>query len=386
MQPYRDGGGRLDAIHSLRGAAALSVCLLHVSVATFYTFPPSVVAVARLGDFGVPVFFVISGFVVPFSLLGRGYTIRAFPRFVLRRITRLDPPYFVALALALALAFSRSLRGTPFPFSNADMLLHVGYLSGLAGRPWILSTFWTLGIEFQYYLLIGLALAALLPLARRLTTPALAGPLLIGMLCAAFFLLDETGRWLGMWLGDSRLSATWVIYKNDFLLGMAALIVWRMRLPLAALIGVALLMFGWDHMLSWWTQHTAPNWPLTREWLVLTGIAVVIVRTPSQWRWLDSVIGRRIAALGTISYSLYVTHALVVGLLLSRLLAAGRMPGSAIGIWLIIVAELAICLGFSSVFYVLVERPAWRWSKRLSLTRAAAPTTPRETARGEAES
>ena len=129
---------RLDAIHCLRGLAALAVCLLHVSVATTHHFPDSITTIGNLGGFGVPVFFVISGFVVPLSLLGSGYTIRSFPRFVLRRVTRLDPPYFAVLALALLSAYAvRLMRDTPFPYRFSDVALHVGYLTGLASRPWI---------------------------------------------------------------------------------------------------------------------------------------------------------------------------------------------------------------------------------------------------------
>jgi peptidoglycan/LPS O-acetylase OafA/YrhL len=362
-----DRARRLDAVHCLRGFAAFAVCLMHVSTATTYGFPASVKFLGSLGECGVPVFFVISGFVVPLSLLDRQYTLKSFPRFVLRRIVRLDPPYFASLILALVVVgASHLLHGTPFPYDASDVLFHVGYLSGLVERPWILSTFWTLGIEFQYYILIGLAMAGLVPVARRLTTRRLRGPLLLGIVCAAFFVIDEVGRRLYPWLGEARFGATWLAYKGYFLLGTAALITRRTRMPLFALIAVALLMFGWDHALEHaYRYHRWANVSPFYEWLGITSMAALVLLSPTEWRWTKGRVGRVVLDLGTFSYSLYVTHLLVVGRLTARLVAAGRMPKSVWGNWVVVALELALCLGVAKVFYDRIERPAWRWSKRI---------------------
>jgi peptidoglycan/LPS O-acetylase OafA/YrhL len=328
--------------------------MLHVTTGTTYTFPPSIMFVGSLGEFGVPVFFMISGFVVPLSLLGRGYTLASFPRFVLRRMMRLDPPYFATLALALLIVSAAHVSGgAPFPYHASDVALHVGYLSGLAERPWIVSTFWTLGIEFQYYILIGLALAALLPVARRVTTPTLRGPVFVGLLCAGFFVSGEIGRRLHPWLGDPRFGATWLTYKNYFMLGMAALIVWRVRRSLLTLIGVATLMFVWDHALENGYLYRGPDGSTIYQWLALVSIAAVVVSTSTEWRWTNGRLGRAVLALGTISYSLYITHLL---------------PTSLWGNGLVVAVEAALCVGVAAVFYVFIERPAWRWSKRLRVT------------------
>jgi peptidoglycan/LPS O-acetylase OafA/YrhL len=44
-------------------------------------------------------FFVLSGFIIPYSMARASYTVADFPRFVLKRVTRIDPPYLVAIAL-----------------------------------------------------------------------------------------------------------------------------------------------------------------------------------------------------------------------------------------------------------------------------------------------
>ena len=370
-----DLSGRLDAVHCLRGLAALSVCLLHISVATLFVFPPSIQAVAWLGGFGVPMFFLISGFVVPLSLLGRGYSIRAFPRFVARRIVRLDPPYFAALGLALLLALVRTQDGATFPYHASDVALHVGYLSGLARRPWIVSVFWTLGIEFQYYLGVGLVVAAMVPLRRHLTTPAWTGPIMVGLLLAGTFLLRALELQVTTNWGAQVWDDTWMGSRHAFLLGMAALVVRRFRLSLFWVLGVATIVFGWNHMLTWLAVHQWPDWSAIRPGVVLTGIAAAIVLAPTHWPWLRH-LGRPLAGLGTISYSLYVTHPLLVGMVVARLVVSGWMPNSSFGLWCVFGAELAMCLGFATGFYLLVERPGLRWSRLIRITSATPRPAP----------
>ena len=53
---------------------------------------------------GVEVFFVISGFIIPFTLWQSGYRLKNYARFILKRIIRLDPPYLLSILLAIALA------------------------------------------------------------------------------------------------------------------------------------------------------------------------------------------------------------------------------------------------------------------------------------------
>lgn len=153
---------RIEVVHSLRGLAALSVALYHFCWGNAsFAAPPMLKAITSHGWLGVQVFFVISGFVLPYSLWRAGYKLSPsnFGRFVLKRVVRLDPPYFAVIVLVLILAFASTLvpgfRGEPFHFDLEQTVLHVGYLNGLAGAPWLNPVFWTLAIECQFYLLIA---------------------------------------------------------------------------------------------------------------------------------------------------------------------------------------------------------------------------------------
>lgn len=139
------------------------------------------------GWLGVDVFFVISGFVLPWSMQRAAYTPRSFGRFVARRVVRLDPPYLASVLLVLAIAAAAPLLpagSTRTPITPTEVALHLGYANVIAGQRWLNPVYWTLAIELQWYLLIGLALP--LVAARDARRRRLA----IVALCIAAFLPD----------------------------------------------------------------------------------------------------------------------------------------------------------------------------------------------------
>src|SRR3954463_4542996 len=101
---------RFVFVDALRGLAALWVALFHFTI--WYKAVPAAAhawptlrdlfeAVAWKGYLGVDVFFVISGFVIAYSLRGAPPTLRFAGNFALRRSLRLDPPYWSAMLLSM---------------------------------------------------------------------------------------------------------------------------------------------------------------------------------------------------------------------------------------------------------------------------------------------
>src|SRR5436305_3617009 len=90
---------RLAFLDALRGVAALAVVAAHIQA--HLADPVGDIAPARYfsaGQFGVTLFFLVSGFVIPMTLE------RGSPRsFWIKRVCRLYPLYWASLALALAL-------------------------------------------------------------------------------------------------------------------------------------------------------------------------------------------------------------------------------------------------------------------------------------------
>lgn len=309
---------RNQTVDALRAIAALCVCLFHFTSAT---------GVGAHGYLGVTMFFVISGFIVPHSMMRGGYTIAAWPRFMLKRLVRLEPPYLVSIGITLALGALDALGGTPPAWTAAQIAGHLGYANAFLGLPWLNAPYWSLAIEFQFYILTGLALPLLMRAgtpARRLAGLALASclPLLFpghsqatllpflpvfaaGTLC---FLLET--RMIGRksyWAGLGALAA--IVFKTSDA-GVAL-----------ATIGTAVL------------------------------IATVHIRRVASIAWL-----------GAISYSLYLLH-VPVGYRVSTTIR--RLSDGELVPILAIVGALAVSIAAAALLHRYVEQPALRLAARI---------------------
>ena len=168
---------RFLALDGLRGVAALGVLLVHAFPAPFFW----------MWSF-VDLFFVISGFVITGILLDSDIgNLRFLRNFWVRRVLRIWPVYFLALAATLGLLLLRYLKHSeatdtrwwPYLFF---IQFYEGYLGGgLAEFYRYAGTFvhsWSVAIEEQFYVLWPLILLAL---GRRAVPIALACAALIGL-------------------------------------------------------------------------------------------------------------------------------------------------------------------------------------------------------------
>jgi Acyltransferase family len=100
---------RLESIQIMRGIAATMVMIHHFTYANpgFAASFPAFTALFQNFSLGVWMFFVISGFVIPYAMYSIDYRIStdAWP-FFLRRLVRLEPTYIVSVLVAFALTFA----------------------------------------------------------------------------------------------------------------------------------------------------------------------------------------------------------------------------------------------------------------------------------------
>jgi len=154
-------------INSLRGLAALAVCFYHfVCTTTGFINNETILEIFNFGKKGVQVFFIISGIVIPLSMLKSGYKIKLLGKYLLKRFIRIEPPYLVAVVLGILYLYARNFIPSSTTIdltpSFRDIMLHIGYLVPfIEDATWINPVFWTLSIEFQYYIFLAL----LFPLA-----------------------------------------------------------------------------------------------------------------------------------------------------------------------------------------------------------------------------
>lgn len=148
---------RFHYIDGLRGLAASAVMLHHFVGHRAVSGNIGVLQdIGEFGHLGVPVFFAISGFVIAHSIAGEQITARYYGNFVLRRVIRLDPPYWFAIAFCVATTvvgnhlFPSQVRELP---SIGNVVAHLLYVFPLFGYEPIEAIFWTLVHEVQFYLL-----------------------------------------------------------------------------------------------------------------------------------------------------------------------------------------------------------------------------------------
>ena len=179
---------RLESIQIMRGIAATMVMIHHFTYANpgFAASFPAFTALFQHFSLGVWMFFVISGFVIPYAMYSIDYQISTDAwRFFLRRLVRLEPTYIVSVLVAFALTFAAARTpdygGPPEP-SLRDFLLQFLYLSQWFHIPWLIDPAWTLAIEFQFYLFMLLAAPLLLSRSLPITIAFFAAVLVMSLL------------------------------------------------------------------------------------------------------------------------------------------------------------------------------------------------------------
>lgn len=166
----REHGAVIPSLDGLRAVAITGVCICHLVGSGRVTSSSLWARIAgNLGDPGVRLFFVLSGFLITTLLVGeyeRRGTI-ALRRFYYRRTLRIFPAYFAFLGLVVLLAGAGILA-----VHAGNALPAVFYVSDfLATGAFTFGHTWSLSVEEQFYLLWPLTMALAAP--RRATWIAL---------------------------------------------------------------------------------------------------------------------------------------------------------------------------------------------------------------------
>lgn len=143
----------------LRAVAAMGIVFIHF-YQLFLLHGVDALSWARSGAAGVPIFFVLSGFLITTSILRpRSFAFRSYG---LRRVARIAPRCYLVLVLAVVFVDPSPLLTSA---GRGDLLAHVFFIHGFfrGTRYTINGVLWTLTIEVLFYLLMAL----LAPLLRR---------------------------------------------------------------------------------------------------------------------------------------------------------------------------------------------------------------------------
>jgi peptidoglycan/LPS O-acetylase OafA/YrhL len=286
------------------------------------------------GPFGVALFFIISGFVIPFSLTRLSTT-----GFALGRFFRIWPVYVVGFTITLlAVGLSTNRFGTAWPYPVRDVAVHyVPGLRDLLGTSAIDGIVWTLEIEVKFYLLCLLAAV----LFRRRSVWVFAIPALIAV----------AGPLAGSFWG-AAIEAPYLCFM---FIGVALHYrhVGALSWPMALSVGAGMYALA---LLSWRLGPEGATFgPLWLSYVVAIALFLLAALLPPR---LQS--NRLFEFFADISYPLYVVHA-VAGYVALRLLL-----DSGFSIWNAIIVTVLGAVAAAWTIHALVEVPTHRLGSNLA--------------------
>lgn len=290
----------------------------------------------NLGVFGVAIFFLISGFVIPFSVEKTGRL-----QFLVSRAFRIYPTYIVSLAVALSVVWASSRYwGKPFQWDLSTILQNMTLVHTLTGAPSVDLVNWTLAIEIKFYLFVFI-------LASFIRNAAV-WPLLAFSL-AVFLINKVTTTALGTELVFVSFMLVGVLF-NYLLRG--AISVSKFYACSAALL--ALFFFGWNG--TPWPDSfmaIAPNYAYA---ILIFGFAYFLREKFKNAKVLDF--------FADISYPLYITHSLVGYSAMRFMFEEGLRFRYIVPITAVIVISVAYSLHrLIELPSVKVGREVWRMRK-----------------------
>jgi peptidoglycan/LPS O-acetylase OafA/YrhL len=346
-------------LEGLRGLAALYVVISHI----FSMSDPSELAWKasaapewfqdwhawfKYGHLAVAAFIVLSGFCLQLSLFSRADgRIGKLGAWTLRRMKRILPPYYGALALSIWVALTVTVHqpGMPFqhylPVTNENVLAHVFLVHNLS-TDWmykINGVMWSIGIEAQLYLLFPLLVAAVFRIGRVPT----------------FLLTVAAAALVIAYVPNAPKLYPW--YLPLFVLGMlSAHFAYRPNLRAGTQPFLALLVASGGFYLSGYasTEGWALYW---RDAFVGLGVASLcyLLTVTEEGVLCRTLALRPLVALGGFSYSLYLMHHPI-----QQVVFAHRPAGveGEVGVfWYLLLYGLPLMVLGSYLFSLVFERP-----------------------------
>lgn len=322
----------IHILDMMRGLAALGVVLTHYAGMGFLG-ESFLTKLFFQGNYGVHVFFVISGFVIPWSLRKSNFQSKHFFRFILRRSLRIDPPYYITLSLLLLINYLITVRasyiGSVFKFEFWRFLSHFMYLIPFTEYHFYDLVFWTLAIEFQYYIFIAIVFSLLI--SKKKITHRL---FIIAYSLSIFLPIQNT--------------YTIFYYSGLFTLGILIFLFKAGKIIV------------WEYVLASVLVSALIYYQLGMEVCIAGVMSILLIM-------LVDVRYKVTDFLGKISYSLYLTHNIVRIFLFSNFAKnLFSLNGLILSFKLLYVSLMVmVAIGFAYCFYLVVERPSMLLAKKI---------------------
>lgn len=354
----------LKNIKPLDGIRTLAIAMVLVWHYFYYQVnPDSHYAIVRYLKFltsftwsGVDLFFVLSGFLIGRILIHYRESKNYFKTFYLRRIFRIFPAYYLVLFSFFAFVWSGA--STRFPWLAANPHPYYSYIFYIQnfmrhgfGANW-LSVTWSLAIEEQFYLIVPLLIFVIKPkyLPHLLILSIVAAPVFRALLhnMGSYILLPARmdSLSLGILIAYYHLNgAVDKVFKD------------KKKILLMMLI----ILFLAPFFIYGKSGAEKVGETFIHSILALTyGILILLVLVLDKSSFLSSSF---MSFFARISYMMYLTHELFLGLLYQLIL---NLPPHIIDVKssLITLMALIATIVFSTVSYYFFEKPILTIGKR----------------------
>ncbi|MFD1792127.1 acyltransferase family protein [Ochrobactrum teleogrylli] len=335
--------GRFSNIDGLRAIAATSVLFHHIfgdivrhaadKNTAFVGALDLIVSSFDFGRFGVVLFFLISGFVVPFSIKGD----RPIRRFAIGRFFRLYPAFWLSLLCMCAyLAFTGDVPELKAVLANLTMA------ANMFGQSWLSGVYWTLFIELAFYILMAMAF----------TVGMLRQPLMI--FAAGLLLAASTGVPFALRSVGINLPVIYIGLHLSFLfcgLLLRLAVVEKARHAVWAALALVIVQMSIIGSIGDFSLARNDMFFIVGKFpIIVAYVAAYAVFMLSLWTMRPKA--EILAATGEISYSIYLFHVPVCWTIYLFLPPTGTVS-DLITMALCVVASFAV----SSLTYRYVEKP-----------------------------
>jgi exopolysaccharide production protein ExoZ len=339
--------GDTDFITGLRAIAATMVVIIHTGMlAEFGTVGQ---AITYAGKYGVDIFFVISGFTIAKTFSEA----KNYRSYLTRRIMRIVPLYWLVITIAMILWVSgmfsmpywmQELGSQPDLYNYFMHLSMISYLDYRVANS-VLGVEWSIPIEVFWYICLPplIYFGKTIPRAITMILALLVLTALLSFVAKKILGTSQPIKWSPIAYGHLFFIGVISYYLRERFQSVTS------RRPMIWIVG-AVVLFVLAMVVDFGGRS---------EVLALSTAILIVFVTPARASWVTTPsTARPMLFLGSISYSIYLVHALVLHILGD----ASMLPVSGIGKFMVV---YGITIVLSAVTYLLVEIPTNQAGRRM---------------------
>jgi peptidoglycan/LPS O-acetylase OafA/YrhL len=350
---------RIGSIDTLRGLGALSIIVFHLFFLANFSLPDGIIKrFATMGGAAVPLFFAISAFSMAYAYHHKLYAQDELRKYFIRRYLKIAPLFYFFLIVNMWVGWLFSGK----KYEALDVFLSLTFLFPfIPGKhPSLVMAGWAIGIEWIFY--------AVFPILFLLTNNLLRS--------CIFFILSLL---ISVWMDNLAAlfpgvpdNYFYMNFANHLVFFATGFLAYQLRplwlksteanSPRATAISSLLFTLGWGLLFFYF--YLRLQFPfdiiMALTWCTwLTGAAIGFHRI---------VNNPVLQHIGKISYSVYLTHPIVIVCFIKSGVYAfikGHVASNSSAFIISCIATITMVVAAANVSYIFLEMPAIRLGKRL---------------------